>query len=463
MRSIDRLTRLTASSLCILGAGATLAAAETPDYILLNRCASNGDETSAGGSGSWQISFAEVHIKDQATDGGGWGERHYFDFDAYGYTVGPNGYAEYGTGDDVCLGEVDALDGNVNWTVVSSAPDAASGSRSLTESPNGFYSGSQNITATIDQSFDFSGYSEITLLLFHHHAFRWNSSQDRGYVEVNTGSGWNNVDPEGTPISDYYRNYAGDHHSYRRGEVDLSGFAGQSNVQIRFRFSSSSSAHDDGWNIDDVRVLADGNTLFFDDFESGTDGWSLTGSWGLSNSTSYETGLGTIDSDGVYDVTPIVSPASVGEGIGYNGIRAAYVEGLNSWTAYARLYHNAPQYMSTVPPGELEEICDLTVAVDDFQAPVHQRLVLQNSPNPFNPRTRIFFRLNTADAVTLRVYDESGRLVRSLLADETMPAGEHDLTWDGTNDAGTAQPSGVYLYRLESGGETLSRKMVLLK
>jgi hypothetical protein len=450
-------------SLILLGAGASVAAAETPDYILISRCASNGDETSAGGSGSWQISFAEVHIKDQATDGGGWTERHYFDFDAYGYSNGPNGYAEYGTGDDVCLGPAEALGGNLNWTVVSSAPDAASGTKALTDSPNGDYGGSLNITATIDQTFDLSSYSSAELVFFHHHQLRWNSSLDRGYVEVNTGSGWSNLDPEGTPQSDYYRNYAGDDHSYRRGVVDLSSVAGQSNVQIRFRFSTSSSAHDDGWFIDDVRVLGDDTTLFFDDFESGTDGWSLTGSWGVSTTYSYTTSLGTIDADGVYDVTPIVSPASVGEGMGYNAVRAAYTEGLDSWTAYAKVYHNAPQYMSTTPLGELEDICDLTVAVDDFQAPIHDRLVLQNSPNPFNPRTRIFFRLSETDQVTLRVYDEAGRLVRSLLTAEAMPAGEHSLTWDGTNERGESQPSGVYLYQLESQGQTLSRKMVLLK
>jgi flagellar hook assembly protein FlgD len=64
--------------------------------------------------------------------------------------------------------------------------------------------------------------------------------------------------------------------------------------------------------------------------------------------------------------------------------------------------------------------------------------------------------------VRLRVYDARGRLVTTLL-DSAMPAGTHDVTWAGRNQAGQPAASGVYFYKLEAGGLSLSRRMVLLK
>ncbi len=90
----------------------------------------------------------------------------------------------------------------------------------------------------------------------------------------------------------------------------------------------------------------------------------------------------------------------------------------------------------------------------------------QNYPNPFNPATSIEFALPTAGIVKLSIYDLLGREVRTLVAG-WMPAGWHRVQWDGTDSAGKAVPSGVYLYRLEAGDAgrrfTASRKLVLLK
>ena len=86
----------------------------------------------------------------------------------------------------------------------------------------------------------------------------------------------------------------------------------------------------------------------------------------------------------------------------------------------------------------------------------------QNYPNPFNPRTTIAFELDRAGPVKLQVYDARGRLVRTL-ADEQREAGAHSVSWDGRDDRGQGSAAGVYLYRLEAGGETLQRKMTLIK
>jgi len=86
----------------------------------------------------------------------------------------------------------------------------------------------------------------------------------------------------------------------------------------------------------------------------------------------------------------------------------------------------------------------------------------QNTPNPFNPTTRIEFSLERASQVTLAVYDPSGRLVTTLL-DENMDPGTHTAEWDGRDDSGGRLASGVYFYRLTAGKHTLSRKAIVLK
>jgi hypothetical protein len=87
----------------------------------------------------------------------------------------------------------------------------------------------------------------------------------------------------------------------------------------------------------------------------------------------------------------------------------------------------------------------------------------QNVPNPFNPATTIHYDVPAGGGeVTLRVYDVSGRLVRTL-ADGTEGPGKKTVTWDGRNDRGRMVASGVYFYRLTSETFTKTRKMLLMK
>ncbi len=85
-----------------------------------------------------------------------------------------------------------------------------------------------------------------------------------------------------------------------------------------------------------------------------------------------------------------------------------------------------------------------------------------NRPNPFNPVTTLSFDLPVAGHATLKVYDSSGRLVRTLV-DGTIAAGQHAAVWDGTDQAGRAVGSGIYLYELRAAGRTLTGRMTLVK
>ncbi|HEX7077373.1 MAG TPA: FlgD immunoglobulin-like domain containing protein [Candidatus Eisenbacteria bacterium] len=102
-----------------------------------------------------------------------------------------------------------------------------------------------------------------------------------------------------------------------------------------------------------------------------------------------------------------------------------------------------------------------TTAVPTSEKPSLARL-LRNYPNPFNPATTVEFTLDRDAMASLRVYDVSGRLVRTLL-DSYLAAGRRSLTWDGRDDAGHGVASGAYFLRLEAGGRYLSRTVNLLK
>jgi hypothetical protein len=86
----------------------------------------------------------------------------------------------------------------------------------------------------------------------------------------------------------------------------------------------------------------------------------------------------------------------------------------------------------------------------------------QNYPNPFNPATTITFSLPQESNVSIKIYDVSGTLVRTLVNDNRT-AGEYSVAWDGQNDNGVRVSSGVYIYRLEVGNFTQTRRMVMLK
>lgn len=86
----------------------------------------------------------------------------------------------------------------------------------------------------------------------------------------------------------------------------------------------------------------------------------------------------------------------------------------------------------------------------------------QNRPNPFSGLTTISYQLPAATRVSLKIYNVAGQLVRTLV-NGNQPAGFHSLKWDGADDQGQKMSAGVYLYRLDAGAATLTRKLVVVK
>ena len=86
----------------------------------------------------------------------------------------------------------------------------------------------------------------------------------------------------------------------------------------------------------------------------------------------------------------------------------------------------------------------------------------QNYPNPFNPTTNLSYELSADSYVIITVYDLLGNVVRNLVS-EYQSSGLKSVQWDATNEQGQSVAAGVYLYRIESGSFTNTKKMILLK
>jgi len=86
----------------------------------------------------------------------------------------------------------------------------------------------------------------------------------------------------------------------------------------------------------------------------------------------------------------------------------------------------------------------------------------QNHPNPFNPETAIQYQLPEAGHVKLVILNALGQRIRTLV-DGHQDAGSYRAVWDGRNASGDQVSDGLYLYRMEAGRFSRTRKMMLVK
>jgi hypothetical protein len=103
-------------------------------------------------------------------------------------------------------------------------------------------------------------------------------------------------------------------------------------------------------------------------------------------------------------------------------------------------------------------VISTTTSVELVNSQVPQTYSLaQNYPNPFNPSTQIQFSIVQFGYVTLKVFDLSGKEVASLISQE-MPPGTYTVPFSAKNLS-----SGMYLYRLEAGIFSSTKKMLIVK
>tara|TARA_Y100001935_G_scaffold177816_1_gene147219 strand:+ start:99 stop:3344 length:3246 start_codon:yes stop_codon:yes gene_type:complete len=86
----------------------------------------------------------------------------------------------------------------------------------------------------------------------------------------------------------------------------------------------------------------------------------------------------------------------------------------------------------------------------------------QNYPNPFNPNTQIRYDLPEDANVNITIYDIMGRSIRSLV-NSNQTAGYRSIRWDGKNNLSEGVSAGMYIYMIQTGEFSQTKKMVLLK
>jgi hypothetical protein len=104
--------------------------------------------------------------------------------------------------------------------------------------------------------------------------------------------------------------------------------------------------------------------------------------------------------------------------------------------------------------------CNVSGVAGDF-LPLAR--LLQNHPNPFNPSTTIKYIVNTPGKVRLQVFSLNGNLVKTLVDGRHETAMTYQAVWNGRDEKGRPQPSGVFFYRLETTSGSEMKKMILLK
>jgi hypothetical protein len=116
-----------------------------------------------------------------------------------------------------------------------------------------------------------------------------------------------------------------------------------------------------------------------------------------------------------------------------------------------------------LPAGTTRELiftCNPLTGISGGDVQVFDDCNLVNSPNPFSASTVISFDLPERMAVTLEIFDITGRLVDTLVSDD-MPAGTNSVTWSGVTANQT--PSGIYICRLVAGSRNYTARLVHLR
>ncbi|NOX37749.1 MAG: T9SS type A sorting domain-containing protein [Calditrichaeota bacterium] len=157
----------------------------------------------------------------------------------------------------------------------------------------------------------------------------------------------------------------------------------------------------------------------------------------------------------------------------YGGAGIQYEGTFGSGTQTGKLVYLAVGFEAFYPESARDSLMarvlrffDLPTRISAEETPrVSQQLRLgPNYPNPFNPETTIPFTVPAGDVqpVRLQIFDLLGREVITLV-DRPLAPGQHRVVWDGRDHNGNPVPSGTYIYRLQVGDQSRSRKMILLR
>ena len=180
--------------------------------------------------------------------------------------------------------------------------------------------------------------------------------------------------------------------------------------------------------------------------------------------------LADINKDGVVNLLDLVF---VAEHLSQNAAapaQLAFIESIPSTAKEIIAAHRALKELESVPNKSVKvklasELLRHYLSIAGQK--VQETKFLPNYPNPFNPDTWIPYQLSEVSTVTVKIYDVTGSLVRTIEVGH-KPVGyyltrERAVYWDGRNEKGESVSSGVYFYTLNTGTYTQTRRMVIIK
>jgi hypothetical protein len=244
--------------------------------------------------------------------------------------------------------------------------------------------------------------------------------------------------PTGMPIYDSLKS------NWVQEEINLSAYAGQ-NIKLKFELRTDGVINKDGWYLDDIGIfIYTVVPVELTAFNALNEGGRIKLFWSCASELN----------NMKFDIE------RRGAGAGWSKI--GEVKGAGTITE-ATEYSFADNYpMSGVVEYRLKQIDfdgtyrvygPVTVELN----PIFVYSLEQNYPNPFNPVTNINFALPETEFVTLTVFNLLGETIDVLVRNQ-LPAGRHQVKFDAGNI-----PSGIYLYRIDAGEYTATRKMIILK
>lgn len=249
--------------------------------------------------------------------------------------------------------------------------------------------------------------------------------------------------------------FTGDSDGWLQYRFDLTEYVdpASESVQLMFYFGSTNS-QEDGWFIDNFTMYGTILNPFLPPF--GLEGDVVNGivelEWQAPNAEDY-TGFNLYRrmDDEEYGDPHVTLPAA----------QTTYSESADPATYY---YVVSAMYDDNESAYSNEISVSVPVSADDgllTNVPANYELA-QNHPNPFNPATEIRYALPEKTQLSLKIYDISGKLIKTL-KDDIQDAGYHSVIWNGNDEAGNAVSSGIYIYRLESDNYRQSKRMIMLK
>jgi hypothetical protein len=247
--------------------------------------------------------------------------------------------------------------------------------------------------------------------------------------------------------------------------------------------------------------------IFTEDFESGLGNWSVTGSWQLTTDEAFEGQYSLTDSDGSYNSDQNTT-ATLNETFDFSNAESVSIQfkakydiesdydfayfqysdggtwndllsftGSSDWDTFVcqlpdtesdisfrfKFYSDTYVEEDGIYIDDIKIYAVTTVEQSNDDNIVSARpLSINNYPNPFNPTTKISFNIPEKGMTNVSVYNIKGQKVNELV-NETLDAGDHSVIWNGTDKKGNNSGSGLYLFKLSSGGKTAVQKSILLK